>query len=287
MSQAKLWSAFIIITLLALFGLLLWWLHVTPTIEQFFDNQTICMKCIDYFRDALSIPVEDIPMVGGDAVITNQISDRISQYTVQRNGFVGKVLDALLSFVEDRKKGLVCKNILEPGRDYFTCMNKYVMDKMDCKQVVDSTLNINNAAAESAVNCSTVLPIVDMIVTKARICSTVACDDITKYPRADEQAQCRNTNQCKTIDDLEQRIIIVIQDVKKEVLECLRQLTDRSSQCSMMYSKTLYEKMKGRINIQLAQEDGVLGPSLASQYGSSQEIFDRNTMYVKASLVSG
>lgn len=246
--------------------------------ETFADAQQ-CFACTDYFSDALAINIDDVPLVGDEKDILAVIATKLGTAVEARAAFLYQVLDAIVQFLDERASArpgddgkATCQNILatmEPTKEYFNCMNTYVLAKFDCKP---------NGGAK--LECSQVLPIVDLVMKKALICGR-DCSDIKLYPRADEQAVCRQTSVCKTVAELESNIRRYTDEVKQAVTNCKQSLVGGAdTECSMTYAKALLTKKKAKAAIELSDAEKARSVQLGSGYGQNDVIFDMNTLVI-------
>jgi hypothetical protein len=248
--------------------------------ETFADAQQ-CFACTDYFSDALAINIDDVPLVGDEKDILAVRATKLGTAVEARAAFLNQVLDAILRFLDERASTrpgddgtATCQNILatmEPTREYFNCMNKYVLAKFDCKP---------NGGAK--LECSQVLPIVDLVMKKAVVCGR-DCGDVKLYPRADEQAVCRQTSVCKTVAELENNIRRYADEVRQAVSNCQQSLVrggGGDTDCALTYAKALLTKKKARAAIELSDAEKARGVQLGSGYGQNDVIFDMNTLVI-------
>jgi hypothetical protein len=261
---------------------LLWFaMRVHETFADAESSGKLCFACTDYFSDALAINIDDVPLVGDEKDILAVIATKLGVAVEARAAFLNKVLDAITQFLDDRattRPGgdgvATCQNILptmEPTREYYNCMNKYVLAKFDCKPKEPSG---------SKLECSQVLPIVDLVMKKALICGK-DCSDIKLYPRANEQAVCRQTSACKTVAELESNIRRFTNEVRGAVSNCQRSLSGSGdAECALTYAKALLTKKKAKAAIELSDAEKARGVQLGSGYGQNDVIFDMNTLVI-------
>jgi hypothetical protein len=256
--------ALIVLTALAFLGLLELFLTIREKFET--ASAAACFSCTTFFPDALNVKVDDLTITRDETAIRADIATRVGNYASARAKVISNVLDAATKFIAERQAGTICTDITEVGAQYFTCMNKYVTSNVSC----------------GTTGC---LEILDIVMKKAMICSSKDCDDEKLFPRANEQAQCRATSVCKTVEELEENIKNQIVIVKGKLDDCAKMLTSTDSECNATHVTAILTKMKAKIAIELSDAEKARGPQLGSAYGQTDVLFDLNSMVYSNTLI--
>jgi hypothetical protein len=248
--------ALIVMAALAFLGLLGMFLAIREPFET--ASAAACFSCTQFFPDALNVKVDDLTVTRDETVIRSDISVRVGNYASGRSKVISSVLDALEKFIAERQAGTTCMGITAVGPQYFACLNKYITTNLSC----------------GPTGC---LEILDIVMKKAMVCSAKDCDDDKLFPRANEQAQCRATSVCKSLDDLETNIKRQIVAVKSSLDNCTKMLTS-NSECNATHVTAILTKMKAKLAIELSDAEKARGPRLGSAYGQTDVLFDLNSM---------
>ena len=217
------------------------------TREYFTDTQIQqCFECSKYFSDGL--------------VLADPTS--IAGFADAHAAFLIGVLDSIVYFVNNRP--VICTSPPKGIDEYMACLNKYVSDvvKKQCQ----------------GRQCTVIATVVDDIIGQAQVCADTKCDNTVKYPRAEEQALCRATSKCKSIEELESNVRRYEQLIRNNILVCKAYLRDANSECAQFYTKVIKTKQQAAHAIDVAAADRGQGPTLGSGYGKNATEFDLATM---------
>lgn len=232
-----------------------------------------CLDCTKYFSDILSLNANDFVNAGAtDSAVSSAIQQRIAGIAAEQGAFYIRILDAIVQFLGDKQRKICKTQPTDPNAVYFNCLNEYVMDVVGCKP---------GSSTSDVAKCAKVGKIIDEVMSKAVICSSVSCDDITKYPKIEERNICKATSQCKTLPELESNISKYVAETRTSIQSCISRMQDPSSDCTREFTrviKTKIDAIKKMDNV--VNEIGQASKLGSTAYGKDDNIFDIATMVI-------
>lgn len=234
-----------------------------------------CLECATYFSGIASLPF-------GAADTDSAKQAKVADYANHQSAIITYVLAAIQGFVQGSPLAGACKTKpTDPSQAYYDCMRDHVTYSVSCDAIKMNKLHNSCPATDkncttysSAVtDCQLVTQVIDDVIAKASICSSSDCSDVAKYPKAQEQEQCKETSICKTVADLDANIMKVHDDIAASVAACALKLTTNDSDCVKHFLDIVAAK-------QITSQATAGTAGLGSQQGADDTTFDISSMII-------